>query len=145
MRIRHAAVALALALSGIAVGRSPAAGQATLESFAATVADRWSRRDADGIAELVAKEGVALHLLDESQPSAGARQARAALVDLLAKGGSARIAKVEELGGMPRKGFAELGWEVRASAAEPGVRYTVFVAFVREDGGWRIAEIRVLR
>jgi hypothetical protein len=52
---------------------------------------------------------------------------------------------VENLGGSPEKGFAELGWDVRASESAPGMKYTVFVGFVREDGGWRIAEIRVLR
>jgi hypothetical protein len=55
------------------------------------------------------------------------------------------VARVEDLGGSPQKGFAELEWDVRASGSDQGLRYVVFVGFVREDDAWRIGEIRVLR
>lgn len=150
MRRARVLFVLALALTGVSVGHSPAAAQqGGLASVASTVADCWSRRDAEGIAGLVSRGGVALHLFEETQPAAGARQARAALSDLFDRAeraaGSARVTRVQDLGGTPEKGFAELGWDVRASGSEPGMKYTVFVGFVREDGGWRIAEIRVLR
>jgi ketosteroid isomerase-like protein len=139
-RLRSIFVALTLALMGVLVGHSPAlAQQASLREVASTVAGCWTRRDADGIAELLSRDGVALHLFDESHPAAGVRQARAALAELFERGGSARITRVEELGGSPQRGFAELAWDAQS------LRYVVFVGFVREGDGWRIAEIRVLR
>jgi hypothetical protein len=142
--MRNPTLILALALLGVLVGHSPARAQ-SLGGVASTVAGCWSRQDAEGIADLLSRSGVALHLLDESHPAAGVRQARAALSELLEKGGNVRVTRVEDLGGSPQRGFAELAWEVRATGSEQGVRYTVFVGFVREDDAWRIGEIRVLR
>jgi hypothetical protein len=140
MRRRSVLLALALALMGVVVGHSPARAQpAALRDVASTVAGGWSRQDADGIAGLLSRDGVALHLFDESHPAAGVRQARAALAELFERGGSARVMRVEELGGSPQRGFAELSWEAQS------LRYVVFVGFVRAGDGWRIAEIRVLR
>jgi hypothetical protein len=133
-------LALALALTGVLVGHSSAhAQQPSLRDVTSTVASCWTGRDANGIAELLSRAGVALHLFDESHPAAGVRQARAALSELFERGGSARITRVEELGGSPQRGYAELTWEAQSQ------RYVVFVGFVREGDGWRIAEIRVLR
>jgi hypothetical protein len=133
-------IALALALVGVLVGHSPARAQGvSLNGAASVVAGCWNRRDADGIADLLSRSGVALHLGDESHPAAGVRQARAALAELFAKGGNARVTKVEDLGGTPQRGFAELSWDVQE------LKYTVFVGFVREGDAWRIGEIRVLR
>lgn len=137
---------LALALMGVSVGHSPArAQQSALGSVAGAVAGAWSRGDAGALGEILAREGVALHLFDESHPAAGVRQARAALSQLLERGGTARVARVEDLGGTPQKGFAELAWDVRASGSGEALRYVVFVGFVREGEAWRIGEIRVLR
>jgi hypothetical protein len=143
-KMRAATVAWALALMGVLVGHSPARAQA-LGSVASSVAGSWGRRDADGIAQLLSPAGVALHLFEESHPAAGVRQARAALAELLERGGSARVARVEDLGGSPQRGFAELTWSVRASGSDQGLEHTVFVGFVREGDAWRIGEIRVLR
>jgi hypothetical protein len=97
------------------------------------------------VARLLSAGGVALHLLDQSEPAAGVRQARAALEELLGRRGSARLMRVEELGGAPARGFAELQWEVAEPGSPEGLRYVVFLGFVAEEDGWRIAEIRVLR
>ena len=141
---RSVIFALGLALAGVGVGHSSArAQQSSLPTVAAAVAGSWSRRDAGRIADLLSPGGVALHLFDESHPAAGVRQARAALSDLFERGGSARLARVEDLGGAPQRGFAEIAWDVRASGSDQ--RYVVFVGFVREDDAWRIGEIRVLR
>ena len=145
-RPRSRILVLALALVGVVVGHSPAgAQQSSLGGVASVVAGSWSRRDADGIAELLSRNGVALVLFDESHPAAGVRQARAALAELFAKSGTARVARVEDLGGTPQRGFAELAWDVRAPGSDEGLRYVVFVGFVREGEAWRIGEIRVLR
>lgn len=147
MIVRRATLAamLALALAAFGVGSPAAAQQASLSSAASAVAGFWSRGNADGLAEMLSRSGVALHLFDESHPAAGVRQARAALAQLLEKRGGARVTRVEELGGSPQRGFAEIGWDVSAPGSADGLRYVVFVGFVRADDGWRIAEIRVLR
>ena len=85
---------------------------------------------------------VALYLLEESHPAAGVRQARAALADVLQRGGATRITKVEELGGSPRRGMAELSWEAGSPSDD---RLVIFLGFVLEDGSGKIGEIRVLR
>ena len=139
------ALAPALALGALLVGDSPLSAQQPLSDAADAVASSWAGGDADAIARVLSPGGVALHLLDQSQPAAGVRQARAALADLLTGGGSARVVRVEELGGTPRRGFAELDWEVRDPGSPGGLRYVVFLGFVEEEEGWRIAELRVLR
>ena len=119
--------------------------QPSLAGVAATAARYWSQRDADGLAGVLSPGGVALHLLDESHPAAGVRQARAALSDLLGRGGRAQVTRTEQLGGAPQRGFVELGWEVTAPGAPAALRYVIFLGFVLEDETWRISEIRVLR
>jgi hypothetical protein len=94
---------------------------------------------------MLSARGVALYLFDESHPAAGVRQARAALSAVLDRGGRARVTKVEDLGGDPRLGMAELSWEVGAPGSTAAARFVIFLGFVLEDGGWRIGEIRVLR
>ena len=142
--MRSTKLTLTLALLGVLVGHSPARAQ-NLGGAASVVAGSWSRGDAEGIAQLLSRGGVALHLFEETHPAAGVRQARAAIAELLERGGSARVTRVEDLGGSPQRGFAELAWDVRGTGADQGLRYTVFVSFVREDEAWRIGEIRVLR
>ena len=117
----------------------------SLATVAAAVAGYWSQRDADGLARVLSPGGVALHLFDESHPAAGVRQARAALSDLLGRGGGARVTRAEDLGGAPRRGLAELGWEVTAPGSPAALRYVIFLGFVVEGEAWRISEIRVLR
>jgi len=67
------------------------------------------------------------------------------LAALLGRSGRVRIARVEELGGAPRRGFAELEWKVMEPGSPEELRYVVFLGFVAGEPGWRIAEARVLR
>ena len=146
--LRAAVLLLIFALPGSTVASSVASGdeqQPSLAGVAAAVAGYWSQRDADGLARVLSSGGVALYLLDESHPAAGVRQARAALSDLLDRGGRAQVTRAEQLGGAPPRGFAELGWEVTAPGSPAALRYVIFVGFVLEDDAWRISEIRVLR
>jgi len=146
--LRMGFLLVAFVLPRVSVARPVESGDAqqpSLAGVAATAARYWSQRDADGLARVLSPGGVALHLLDESHPTAGVRQARAALSDLLGRGGRARVTRTEQLGGAPRRGFAELGWEVTAPGAPSALRYVIFLGFVLEDDAWRISEIRVLR
>ena len=54
------------------------------------------------------------------------------------------MTQVEEVGGDPPKGYAEIRWESRIQGTSDVLARTVFVAFVSEDGGWRVTELRVL-
>ena len=121
------------------------AQQTSLSGVAGSAAGAWSQKDADGLSRMLSDRGVALYLFDESHPAAGVRQARAALSDVLDRGGRARVSKVEELGGDPRRGMAELSWDVTAPGSPAASRFVIFLGFVLEDEGWRIGEIRVLR
>lgn len=136
MRALRLAVVLLLACA------ARATAQPALSGVAGGAAAAWTARDADALSRLLSARGVALYLLDESHPAAGVRQARAALADVLERGGRARVTKVEELGGEPRRGMAELSWEAGSPA---GDRLVIFLGFVLEDGSWKIGEIRVLR
>ncbi len=121
------------------------AQQTSLSGVVGSAAGAWSQKDADGLSRMLSDRGVALYLFDESHPAAGVRQARAALSDVLDRGGRARVSKVEELGGDPQRGMAELSWDVTAPGSPAASRFVIFLGFVLEDGGWRIGEIRVLR
>jgi hypothetical protein len=119
--------------------------QSSLEGVAASAVRYWSQRDADGLARVLSPGGGGLHLLDERHPAEEVRQARAALSDLLDRGGRAQVTRAEQLGGAPQRGFAELGWEVTVPGALTVLRYVTFRSFVLEDEALRISEIRVLR
>ena len=135
-----------LALLALAAGVSSTAAQETpLRPVASAVATSWSDGDADGIARLLSPSGVALNLLGRSQPAAGVRQARAALSELFERSGAARVVRAEELGGSPQRGFAEIRWDVTEPGTPDAMRFVVFLGFVGDSDGWRIAEIRVLR
>ena len=60
------------------------------------------------------------------------------------EGVATRVTRVEEVGGDPPKGYAELRWESRVRGTSDVLARTVFVAFVAEGGGWRVTELRVL-
>ena len=57
---------------------------------------------------------------------------------------SARVSRTGEVGGEPPRGFAEIRWESRIRGMSEMITRTVFVAFVYEDGAWRVAELRIL-
>ena len=108
--------------------------QSSLEGVAASAVRYWSQRDADGLARVLSPGGGGLHLLDERHPAEEVRQARAALSDLLDRGGRAQVTRAEQL-----------GWEVTVPGALTVLRYVTFRSFVLEDEALRISEIRVLR
>lgn len=117
-----------------------------LESVAARVAELWREGDAAGIAELAASGGVRLQLLEHHHLPMHGRRATAALRAFfpLRRGGAVHVARVAEVGGEPRRGFAEIQWTTAVAGALRPERLTVFVGFVVEEQSWRVSEIRVL-
>lgn len=145
------AAAAAAAVTAPAAPAAPAtlaapAQAAELESVAARVSELWRDGDAAGIAGLAASTGVRLHLLGQRHlPMRGRRAAAALRAFFPSRGdGVVRLARVAEVGGEPRRGFAELEWTTAAPGAPRPERLTVFVGFVLEEQSWRISEIRVL-
>lgn len=117
-----------------------------LERVAARVAELWREGDAAGIAELAASGGVRLQLLEHDHLPMHGRRATAALRAFfpLRRGGAVHVARVAEVGGKPRRGFAEIQWTTAVAGALRPERLTVFVGFVLEEERWRVSEIRVL-
>ncbi len=121
--------------------------QSSLESAAGQVAGLWSLGDVGRIIDLLASDGVRLHLGQTGYSSLPSRQARAALRDFFQghRSDGVHLDTVSEVGGTPPRGFAEFAWETVVLGTSEPLRYIVFVGFVLEDESWRIAEVRVFR
>ncbi len=126
---------------------SPAALQPTLDDAVEAFARLWARSDAEGLVGELVEAEIRLHLGGEREGLLGRRQARAALRDFLSQLSTVdlEVERVSEVGGSPRRGFAELRWTAAASGSAERLRYTLFAGFVREETGWRLAEVRILR
>ena len=76
-----------------------------------------------------------------------ARQTVAALGDFHQDHQSvtARVSRVENTGGNPPRGFAEIAWTAIPEGTSEARDYVLFVSFVQEDEAWMVSEIRVLR
>lgn len=123
------------------------AEQPPLDEAAARFAALWARGDAGGIAGLLSGDGVRLQLGQGGYASVGTRQATAAIRDFHndQRTSRARVLRVSEVPGTPRRGFAELDCGSGEGGGRDASGYAVFVGFIEESGGWRVSEIRVLR
>jgi hypothetical protein len=133
----------ALLLLGLA---APAGGQ-ELGNVVDRVAASWSRGDASGIVAHAARTGISLDVDGERVGPIAARQAAAVLRRVFDQRESVRASagRARVVGGSPEKGFGEIAWTSRARGTTIPERATVVLAFVREDGHWRITEIRLMR
>lgn len=125
----------------------PVSGQVALDRIAGRFAALWSAGDVSAIAALLSADGVRLQLGQGGHATVGVRQATAAIRDFhqaLRTTGS-RVLRVSEVGGTPRRGFAELECSATEGGGREAAGYSVFVAFVQEGSDWRVSEIRVLR
>ncbi|HEX6308170.1 MAG TPA: hypothetical protein VFZ69_08290 [Longimicrobiales bacterium] len=140
--IRTAALILALSTLGV----SSASAQ-RLEPVLQRVASAWQRGDVGAITALGARGGISLDIDGSSVGPLGPRQAAAVLrrvfddresVTASSKAGRA-------VGGQPPRAFGEIIWTTRARGTTIPERATLFIAFVQQDDGWRITEIRLMR
>ena len=117
--------------------------QPTLERVAAA----WHRGDVGGIAALSARAGISLNIDGATVGPLPARQAAAVLRRVFEDRESvgAKVNMSRQVGAERNQAFGEISWSTRARGTTIPERATVFVAFVREDNGWRVAEIRLLR
>lgn len=111
------------------------------------VASAMHRGDANSITALAARAGIAIDVDGHPVGPLGPRQAAAVLRRLFDDRESvgARNIMTREVGGEPTRAFGEIGWTARAKGTTIPERATIFVAFIREDGAWRITEIRLMR
>jgi hypothetical protein len=111
------------------------------------VARSWSRGDASAIVAHAARSGISLDLDGQRVGPIAPRQAAAVLRDVLDRRETVRASagRARVVGGSPEKGFGEIAWTSRARGTTIPERATVVLAFVREDGQWRVTEIRLMR
>lgn len=145
MRARRSACLL-VGLLLLVSGSRPAAAQ-ELQPVLERVASALRRGDVGGISALSARAGVSLDVDGRSVGPLGKRQTTAVLRRLFEDRESvaANVNTIREVGGEPNRAFGEITWSTRARGTTIPERATVFVALVREENGWRVTEIRLLR
>lgn len=139
----------ALAVVAAILVAAPAAGQEPddLARLLDTLAVLWTRGDAAALASHGAENGMDLDVHGETIGPLEGRRAAAALRQLfqtqetvsVRTGAAARIVGAED------RAFGELIWVVRMPGAAVTENNKIFVALVREQAGWRVSQIRILR
>ena len=143
---------LVLGILGVAVGVGTPAVAPTvclgqgLEQAAAGFATQWAASDVSGLQSRFSQSGVSIQWEARPLGSLSPQRAGVSIREYLEnrEAASARVSRVGEVGGEPPRGFAEIRWESRIRGMSEMVTRTLFVAFVYEDGTWRVAELRVL-
>lgn len=124
---------------GVCLGQS-------LEEAASVFAERWRAVEIASLEESLSRGGVRLQWEARQVGSLDPAHAKASIQEYLTsrEGVGVSVTRFEEVGGDPPKGYAEIRWESRIRGTSEVLVRTVFVAFVSEDGGWRVTELRVL-
>ena len=135
----------ALAVGLVLSFSAPLRGQVSVQDLASAVAQEWTLGDVGGLARRMSARGIEVHLAGEVHRGLGVSQARGALARFMETrgAGTATVERIQDLGGQPRKAYAELEWRARDPLAETA-SYTVFIGFVERGDRWRISEVRVL-
>jgi len=150
MRVDSMRLGRTLALGMLAVAAGAAAPLAcfgqNLEQTAAIFAQQWAAGDVSRLQSRFSQSGVRVQWEARPLGALSAQRAGASIREYLGtrETASVRVSRTGEVGGEPPRGFAEIRWESRIRGMSEMVTRTVFVAFVYEDGNWRVAELRVL-
>ena len=117
-----------------------------LEQAAAAFAEQWASGDISRLQGRFSQSGVSIQWEAGPLGALSPQRAGASVREYLGdrEAASARVSRTGEVGDEPPRGFAEIRWESRIRGGSEMVTRTVFVAFVYEDGTWRVAELRVL-
>ena len=145
IRVLRTLVLATLAVA-LAVGAPAACLAQDLEQAAEGFAVQWAAGDVSRLQSGFSLNGVRLQWDARPLGALAPQHAGASIREYLKnrEAASARVSRVGEVGGEPLRGFAEIRWESRIRGMTEMVTRTVFVAFVSEDGAWRVAEVRVL-
>jgi hypothetical protein len=105
----------------------------------------WGQGEAHRVLSLVAQAGVSIEIDGGSFGPLGSRQAAAVLRRVLDDRETITLRRgmVRMTGRSPPRAFGEITWQSRARGTTIPESVTIFVAFTREDAGWRITEIRL--
>lgn len=135
-----------LALFLPAVAQTPGRADVPLETFVQQVTHLWGEGDVGGLMELTAGGGRLVLDTGSGTEAVNDRHAAAALRALFAERESvaARPVRVTVAGGTPPRGFAEVAWTFRTRGVPEPQSRSIYVGAIREDGGWRLTELRVL-
>jgi hypothetical protein len=132
----------------IAIMATSSAAQAQdLDGAMSRFASAWRRNDYKAIASLIARDGASIETDAGRLGPLGPRQAAAVLRVLFSERNTTQVRtrQIQDVGGNPQKGFAELVWTTMAPATTEALRVVVFVEFVQEsDREWRVSRIRLL-
>lgn len=126
---------------------SGAAHAQDLDGAMSRFASAWRRNDYKAIAALIARDGASIETDAGRLGPLGPRQAAAVLRGLFSERNTTQVRtrQIQDVGGNPQKGYAELVWMTMAPATTEPLRVVVFVEFVQEsDREWRVARIRLL-
>ena len=140
--MRRFALVAALVLA-LPFGASAQDLEGSLDRFAAA----WTRGSAGGVAQLAASDGMVIELHGDAVGPLGHRQAAGLLKRVLddLETHSLRADLARNVGGEPLRAYAELTWVSRMKGTSIPETRRIFLALLREDAGWRITQIRVLR
>jgi hypothetical protein len=93
------------------------------------------------------RSGISLDVDGRAVGPLPARQAGAVLRRVFdgLETADARPGRHAHAGGSPQRAFSQIAWTTRVRGTSIGEQTTVFIAYVREDGGWRINQIRLVK
>jgi hypothetical protein len=130
-----------------ALGATHLTAQQELPGVLDSVAVLWARGDAAGLAAFGASRGIELEVHGEAIGRVSGRKAAAALRQLFASQETVAVrpSMSSQVRGTDNAAFAELSWEVRPRGSAVPARSTVFLGLVRENRGWQVSQIRVMR
>jgi hypothetical protein len=137
---------LAAAMLVAALAPAPARAQ-DLDAVVNRVVSAWARGDVGAITRLASREGVSLDVDGAAVGPVATRQASAVLRRVFDAVETDAVQRgiTRTAGGSPQRAFSEIAWTARVRGTSIAQRRTVFVAYVREEGGWRISQIRLMR
>lgn len=130
-----------------ALGAVPLTAQHDLPPVLDSLAALWARGDAAGLAAFGASRGIDLEVHGETIGRVSGRKAAAALRQVFSSHEtvSVRSNTTSRAAADENTAFAELAWAARPRGSAVPARSTVFLGLVRENRGWQVSQIRIMR
>ncbi|HEX6639699.1 MAG TPA: hypothetical protein VF215_01230 [Thermoanaerobaculia bacterium] len=110
------------------------------------VAGLWARGDANGLVRYMAPQGLSIDVSDGPMGPLNGRQTAALLRQLFEQGETVGVqtGMLERVGGRPPRAFGAITWITRPEGTRVPVRRTVYFGLEWANGGWKVAEIRLI-
>ena len=106
-----------------------------------------ARASGGDLQRFLVADGIRLQLDGLAHNGISSRQAVASLREFLRNfdDGQTFLSRAEPVDGSPDRGFAEVLWSGRAAGTSDQIRRILFLGLFREQGNWRVDEVRLLR